>query len=108
MAPGAAEGARLRHMQLSCAFAPSRETPDHIVRAEELGYHRAWCYDSPALYADVWVTLALAATRTTSIGPGPVGSQRASIRVVGNPANIVTRGTPHAAATCCPAESYPI
>ena len=58
-------------MQLSCAFAPSRETPDHIVRAEELGYHRAWCYDSPALYADVWVTLALAATRTSSIGLGP-------------------------------------
>jgi 5,10-methylenetetrahydromethanopterin reductase len=58
-------------MQLSCAFAPSRETPDHIVRAEELGYHRAWCYDSPALYADVWVTLALAATRTSAIGLGP-------------------------------------
>src|SRR3954451_2806445 len=58
-------------MQLSCAFAPSRETPDHIVRAEELGYHRAWCYDSPALYTDVWVTLALAATRTSSIGLGP-------------------------------------
>jgi 5,10-methylenetetrahydromethanopterin reductase len=58
-------------MQLSCAFAPSRETPDHIARAEELGYHRAWCYDSPALYADVWVTLALAATRTSSIGLGP-------------------------------------
>jgi len=58
-------------MQLSCAFAPSRETPDHIARAEELGYHRAWCYDSPALYCDVWVTLALAATRTSSIGLGP-------------------------------------
>src|SRR4051812_19187727 len=58
-------------MQLSCAFAPSPQTPDHIVRAEELGYHRAWCYDSPALYTDVWVTLALAATRTSSIGLGP-------------------------------------
>ena len=58
-------------MQLSCAFAPSPRTPDHIVRAEELGYHRAWCYDSPALYTDVWVTLALAATRTSSIGLGP-------------------------------------
>src|SRR5258708_14760751 len=58
-------------MQLSCAFAPSRETPDHIVRAEELGCQRAWCYDSPALCADGWVTLALAATRTTSIGLGP-------------------------------------
>jgi 5,10-methylenetetrahydromethanopterin reductase len=58
-------------MQLSCAFAPSPRTPDHIALAEELGYHRAGCYDSPALYADVWVTLALAAARTSSIGLGP-------------------------------------
>ncbi len=58
-------------MQLSCAFAPSPRTPDHIVLAEQLGYHRAWCYDSPALYTDVWVTLSLAATRTSTIGLGP-------------------------------------
>jgi 5,10-methylenetetrahydromethanopterin reductase len=41
------------------------------VRAEELGYARAWCYDSPALYPDVWMTLALAAERTSRIGLGP-------------------------------------
>jgi 5,10-methylenetetrahydromethanopterin reductase len=58
-------------MQLSCAFAPSPRTPDHIVLAEQLGYHRAWCYDSPALYTDVWVTLSLAAVRTSTIGLGP-------------------------------------
>jgi 5,10-methylenetetrahydromethanopterin reductase len=58
-------------MQLSCAFAPTPHTPDHIALAERLGYHRAWCYDSPALYPDVWVTLALAATRTERIGLGP-------------------------------------
>src|SRR5262249_18756938 len=46
-------------------------TPDHIVLAEELGYRRAWCYDSPALYPDVWMTLALAAVRTSRIGLGP-------------------------------------
>jgi 5,10-methylenetetrahydromethanopterin reductase len=58
-------------MDISCAFATSPATPDHIATAEELGYMRAWCYDSPALYPDVWVTLALAATRTTRIGLGP-------------------------------------
>ena len=25
---------------------------------ERLGYRRAWCYDSPVLYPDVWMTLA--------------------------------------------------
>ena len=58
-------------MQLSCAFATSMETPEHIRVAEELGYSRAWCYDSPALYPDVWMTLARAAERTSRIGLGP-------------------------------------
>ncbi len=39
--------------------------------AESLGYTRAWLYDSPALYPDVWMQLALAATRTSTIGLGP-------------------------------------
>jgi 5,10-methylenetetrahydromethanopterin reductase len=39
--------------------------------AEELGYFRLWCYDSPALYGDVWVALARLAERTTRIGLGP-------------------------------------
>jgi 5,10-methylenetetrahydromethanopterin reductase len=58
-------------MELSCAFATSVETPDHVAIAEELGYARAWLYDSPALYADVWAMLALAADRTEHIGLGP-------------------------------------
>jgi 5,10-methylenetetrahydromethanopterin reductase len=58
-------------MDVSCAFATSLATPEHIALAEELGYHRAWCYDSPALYPDVWMVLALAAERTSSIGLGP-------------------------------------
>ena len=56
---------------ISCAFATSLDTPDHIVAAERLGYDRAWCYDSPSLYPDVWVTLALAAERTSFIGLAP-------------------------------------
>ncbi len=58
-------------MDVSCAFASAPATPDHIALAEQLGYRRAWCYDSPALYADVWVTLALAARTTSTIGLGP-------------------------------------
>ena len=58
-------------MRISCAFAPAASTPNHIVLAEKLGYERAWCYDSPALYSDAWMTLALAAEQTTRIGLGP-------------------------------------
>src|ERR1700722_8141650 len=56
---------------VSCVFAPSLETPAHIELAERLGYRRAWCYDSPALCADPWMVLALAAARTRAIGLGP-------------------------------------
>jgi 5,10-methylenetetrahydromethanopterin reductase len=56
---------------LSCAFAPTPDTPAHIALAERLGYHRAWVFDTPALQLDVWVTLALAAQQTSRIGLGP-------------------------------------
>ncbi len=56
---------------ISCVFAPSLGTPAHIEQAERLGYRRAWCYDSPALCADPWMVLALAAARTRAIGLGP-------------------------------------
>jgi 5,10-methylenetetrahydromethanopterin reductase len=56
---------------LSCAFATSMSTPEHVAVAESLGYKRAWLYDSPALYPDVWVMLARAAERTSTIGLGP-------------------------------------
>ena len=56
---------------ISCVFAPSLATPAHIELAERLGYWRAWCYDSPALCADPWMVLALAAGRTSAIGLGP-------------------------------------
>ena len=58
-------------MDLSCAFVTTVDTPDHVVEAERLGYRRAWAYDSPAITADVWMALALAATRTATIGLGP-------------------------------------
>ena len=58
-------------MDISCAFATSLDTPEHIRIAEAIGYQRAWAYDSPALYPDVWVALSLAAERTERIGVGP-------------------------------------
>jgi 5,10-methylenetetrahydromethanopterin reductase len=58
-------------VDISCAFAPGVATPDHVAHAESVGYRRAWCYDSPALYTDVWMTLGLAAERTSTIGLGP-------------------------------------
>lgn len=58
-------------MRISCALPTSSDTPELGVLAEGLGYHRVWCYDSPALYGDVWVALARLAERTTRIGLGP-------------------------------------
>ena len=58
-------------LTVSCAFPPVSETPAHIALAESLGYANAWCYDTPALQLDVWMTLARAADRTTRIGLGP-------------------------------------
>jgi 5,10-methylenetetrahydromethanopterin reductase len=58
-------------LQFSVAMAASFETPEHVAHAERLGFARAWLYDSPALYPDVWVTLADCARRTERIGLGP-------------------------------------
>jgi 5,10-methylenetetrahydromethanopterin reductase len=43
----------------------------HVEIAEALGYEGVWFYDSPALYEDVWMVLALAATRTSRVTLGP-------------------------------------
>jgi 5,10-methylenetetrahydromethanopterin reductase len=58
-------------MEISCAFPSGPDIVDHIVEAEQLGYERAWLFDSPALYSDIWVIAALAAQRTSRIGLGP-------------------------------------
>jgi 5,10-methylenetetrahydromethanopterin reductase len=46
-------------------------SPEHIAAAEQLGYDRAWLFDTPHESPDVWMMLALAAERTTTIGLGP-------------------------------------
>lgn len=57
-------------MLISCGFPPGPRTAGYVAEAEALGYHRAWLYDSPALYGDIWMHLALAAQRTERIGLG--------------------------------------
>src|SRR5882757_8132919 len=58
-------------MKISAQFATSLHSPDHIAAAERLGYDRAWLFDIPLEGPDVWMMLALAAKRTTTIGLGP-------------------------------------
>ena len=58
-------------MDISCAFATSVATPGHVELAEQLGYRRAWLYDSTAVYPDVWMILGRCAGRTSRIGLGP-------------------------------------
>jgi 5,10-methylenetetrahydromethanopterin reductase len=58
-------------LTMSCALVPDGDSPLYARLAEELGYERAWFYDSPALYPDVWIQLCRAAERTSRIGLGP-------------------------------------
>jgi alkanesulfonate monooxygenase SsuD/methylene tetrahydromethanopterin reductase-like flavin-dependent oxidoreductase (luciferase family) len=43
---------------------------DYVVRAEALGYSHAWLADSQMLWSDCYATLALAASRTSTIRLG--------------------------------------
>ncbi|MFB7495390.1 LLM class flavin-dependent oxidoreductase [Streptomyces sp. NPDC056161] len=58
-------------MRISCQFATSLDSPEHIAVGERLGYDRAWLFDTPQQGPDVWMALALAAERTERIGLGP-------------------------------------
>jgi 5,10-methylenetetrahydromethanopterin reductase len=58
-------------VKLSCGFPASVRHLEDVQLAESLGYETAWFYDSPALYEDVWMVLALAADRTSRIKLGP-------------------------------------
>src|SRR5258708_12514385 len=58
-------------IDISVAFATTLDTPAHVELAEQLGFVRAWLYDTPQQSPDVWICLALAAQRPRSIGLGP-------------------------------------
>jgi 5,10-methylenetetrahydromethanopterin reductase len=57
-------------LELSCGLPPGPDFAAQAVLAEELGYARAWIFDSAPLWEDPFVHLALAAQRTTRIGLG--------------------------------------
>jgi 5,10-methylenetetrahydromethanopterin reductase len=57
-------------MKISCGLAPAQAVVEHAQLAESLGYDRVWLYDSPAIYLDIWVSLARVAEHTERIGLG--------------------------------------
>jgi len=57
-------------VRISCGIVPSLTSVEQAQLAEQLGYHRAWLYDSPAIYGDVWATMARVAEHTDRMGLG--------------------------------------
>jgi 5,10-methylenetetrahydromethanopterin reductase len=57
-------------LELSCGLPPGPDFAALCALAEELGYARAWVFDSAPLWEDPFVHLALAAQATTRIGLG--------------------------------------
>jgi 5,10-methylenetetrahydromethanopterin reductase len=57
-------------IRISCDLVPSPRIVAEAQLAEELGYTRAYVCDSPALYGDIWITLARIAEHTSVIGLG--------------------------------------
>jgi 5,10-methylenetetrahydromethanopterin reductase len=58
-------------IDVSVALPPSFESARHIAAAEEMGYRRAYLYDTPFEGDDVWLGLHRAAELTTTIELGP-------------------------------------
>jgi 5,10-methylenetetrahydromethanopterin reductase len=77
-------------MELSCGMAPGSRALEYARLAESLGYRRIWLYDSPAIYRDVWVTLAEIALGTRRIGLGPAVLVPSLRHVMANAAAIAT------------------
>ena len=57
-------------MQYSVAFATETDTWKWVKRAEELGFHAAWFYDTQLLNPDLFACMALAAHETERIRLG--------------------------------------
>jgi alkanesulfonate monooxygenase SsuD/methylene tetrahydromethanopterin reductase-like flavin-dependent oxidoreductase (luciferase family) len=58
-------------IDVSVALPPSSESAQNIATAEQLGYRRAYLYDTPFEGDDVWLDLHRAAALTTTIELGP-------------------------------------
>ena len=57
-------------MKYSIAFASEVDSWKWVKRAEELGFHAAWFYDTQLLNPDVFICMALAAHETSRIRLG--------------------------------------
>ena len=57
-------------MRYSVAFASEVDSWKWVKRAEALGFHAAWFYDTQLLNPDVFVCMALAAHETSRIRLG--------------------------------------
>ena len=58
-------------IDVSVALPSTFESAEHIAVAEELGYRRAYLYDTPFEGGDVWLDLHRAAQLTSTIELGP-------------------------------------
>lgn len=58
-------------LTISCGFNSALNSHEHAAIADQLGFKRAFFYDTPAIAADVWIQLARAAERTSNIILGP-------------------------------------
>jgi alkanesulfonate monooxygenase SsuD/methylene tetrahydromethanopterin reductase-like flavin-dependent oxidoreductase (luciferase family) len=61
----------MSEIEVSVALPPSFESAQHIATAENLGYRRAYLFDTPFEGDDVWLGLHRAAELTTKIELGP-------------------------------------
>lgn len=57
-------------MEISIGICPGPEAVELARLAEDLGYHRAWLYDSAALYEDIWINLANVVSATDRLKVG--------------------------------------
>jgi 5,10-methylenetetrahydromethanopterin reductase len=80
-------------MEIGCLFPPTMDTPGHIRVAEELGYSRAYVYDSPAFLADPWITLGRAADVTSEIVLGVAAITPRLRHLVANAGAVATLST---------------
>src|SRR5947207_4624456 len=73
-------------MQFAIAIATDADSWRVVLRAEELGFARAWFYDTQMLSADPFVAMAAAAIKTTKIrlGTGVLGPSNRIAPVTAN------------------------
>src|SRR3977135_2331136 len=67
-------------MEFDIFLAPAADSWKVVKRAEELGFRRAWFYDTQLLNAELFASMAAAAMQTTKIRLGP-GVLRPSNRI---------------------------